>query len=122
MGFGRFASAVSVCAALLAPSALEAATAEDSKQPNFRCENCSGGPGPFNGDRSTDVVVKVDGHKQRLLNARGLEKAKKGFQAFNVDPAYLELVSAWDGKAAWVLNVRQRMPEPQASRTLRRYY
>ena len=120
MMFGRMASAISVCAALLAPAALEAATAEESKQPKFRCENCSGGPGPFN--VGSDVIVKVDGKKQRLLNARGLEKGQKGFQAFNFDPAYIQLVAAWDGQAAWVLNVRQRMPEPQASRAFRRYY
>lgn len=119
MGFGRLASAVSVCAALLAPSAAEAATGEPKV--NYRCENCSGGPGPFNGDRAGDVVVKVDGHRQRLLNARGLEKGNAK-QAFNVDTTYIQLVSAADGQAAWVLNVRQRMPEPQASRTIRRYY
>jgi hypothetical protein len=42
--------------------------------------------------------------------------------AFNLDQTYLQLVSLSDGRKLWVLNVRQRMPEPQASRTLRRYY
>jgi hypothetical protein len=122
MGIGRLASAVSLWAALLAPAGGEAATGE-SKQPNFPCENCAGGPGPFNGDRATDLLVKADGgHRQRLLNARGLEKAHKGYVAFNLDQTYLQLVSLSDGRKLWVLNVRQRMPEPQASRTLRRYY
>lgn len=121
MAFTRFASAVSVWAALLAPAMTEAAT-EETKQPNYRCENCTGGTGPFNAERGGDLVVKADGHKARLLNARGLEPAHKGFQAFNVDATYIQLVSAADGKAAWVLNVRQRLPEPQASRGFRRYY
>ena len=122
MSFGRVAAAVSVCAALLAPLAAEAATAEAAKTPKYRCENCAGGPGPFNAERATDLVVKVNGHRQRLLNARGLEKVHKSFQAFNLDATYLQLVTMADGHQGWVLNVRQRMPEPQASRAIRRYY
>jgi len=123
MGIGRVASALSLWAVLLAPGAGEAATGE-TKQSNFPCENCAGGAGPFNAERGTDLLVKADGgHQQRLLNARGLEKGHKGYQAFNLDPTYLQLVTAADGHKSWVLNVRQRMPEPQASRTLgRRYY
>ena len=111
----RLALSLGLCAILLTPPAVEAATS-DAKTPNYRCENCGGGVGPFNLERAGDVVVLADGHRKRLLNARDVRKV------FNEDPTYLLLVSLADGQKAWVLNVRQRLPEPQASRAIRRYY
>ena len=77
-------------------------------------------------ERPSDVVVVVaDGQRKRVLNALGLvvvQNARDQRKVLNLDPAYLFLASLADGRKAWVLNVLQRHPEPQASRAIRRYY
>jgi hypothetical protein len=121
MRYGRLASALSLCAALLAPPAADAASLSYG-----RCENCGGGAAAFNMERPSDVVgVVADGQRKRVLNALGLvvvQNARDPRRVLNQDPAYLFLASLADGRKAWVLNVLQRHPEPQASRAIRRYY
>jgi hypothetical protein len=111
MHFARWAPAFGLCAILLALPPATAAT--------YPCENCSAGVGPYNIERSTDKVVVVAGHRQRLLNASGVSGNSS---VLNHDDRYILPVVLAQGQQAWALNIRQRHPEPQASRTLRRYY
>jgi len=112
-------------ASLALASALEIAPASTA-EPTYRCENCDGPAGPFNMERPSDVIVQVEnGERKRLLNALALVKIvneRGGGPVFNLDERYILAVVAADGQPAWVLNVKQRHPEPQASRTFRRYY
>jgi hypothetical protein len=105
--------------------ALEVAPASTA-EPSYRCENCDGRVGPFNMEEPSDVIVKTaGGERRRLLNALGMVLVvndRGGGPVFNFDERYIFLVADAQGQKAWVLNVKQRHPEPQASRLFRRYY
>lgn len=111
MHFARWAPAIGFCAMLFALPPASAAS--------YPCENCSAGVGPYNLERSTDKVVVVAGQRQRLLNASGVSGDSS---ILNHDSRYILPVLVAQGQQAWALNILQRHPEPQASRTLRRYY
>jgi hypothetical protein len=111
MHSARWAPVIGFCAILFALSPAGAAS--------YPCENCSAGVGPYNAERSTDKVVVVAGHRQRLLNASGVSGNSS---VLNHDSRYILPVLVAQGRQAWALNVLQRHPEPQASRTLRRSY
>lgn len=107
---------------LLAFSGAEASTAAPH---NYRCENCGGGAGPFNAVLPSDLVATVDGQRTRVLNSFALvsvQNRRDDRRVLNHDPGYLFLATLQGGQQAWILNVLQRHPEPQASRSIRRYY
>jgi len=121
----RLATTLGLCALLLAPAIdADPSRASDS---GYRCENCTGGSGAFNEAPSDPLVRTADGQRQRLLNGQGgmgriMNEAGRD-TVFNLDQSYLLLVADASGQKAWVLNVAQRHPEPQASRLFyRRYY
>jgi hypothetical protein len=121
MHFARWATLVGFWAALLLGAAAEATT---STWPNYgRCENC-GASGAFNAS-GPGAVVTIDGTRRYVINAAGpvgMQNVANDRKVLNSDPAYLFLATLQGGHKAWVLNVLRRHPEPQASRTLRRYY